>query len=51
MEMKEHDCYLANCACLKGRDNQDNLVTWQEMFFGNSIPHLEFCSEIKFGWM
>ena len=27
MEMKEHDCYLANQACLKGRDNQNNLAT------------------------
>ena len=37
-EMKGHDCYLANLAWLKGRDNQDNLATWQEMFLGKSIP-------------
>ena len=51
IEMKEHGCYLANWAWLEGRDNQNNLATWQEMFLGKSIPQLEFCRKIKFGWM
>ena len=33
----------------KGRDNQDKLATWQEMFLVKSIPQLEFCNKIKFG--
>ena len=33
----------------KGRDNQDNLATWQEIFLDKSIPQLEFCNKIKFG--
>ena len=42
-EMKEHDCYLANKACLKGRDNQNNFATWQEMHFQGSLsPSLNF---------
>ena len=43
IEMKEHDCYLANWSCLKGSDNQDNLATWQEIFQRSSSPTLEFC--------
>ena len=50
MEMKEHDCYLANWACLKGRDNQNNLATCQEMFLEKSIPQLEFCRKNQV-WM
>ena len=50
MEMKEHGCYLANWACLKGRDNQNNLATWQEMFLEKSIPYLEFCRKNQV-WM
>ena len=41
--MKEHDCYLANWAWLKGRDNQDELVTWHKIFQRSPSPRLEFC--------
>ena len=50
IEMKEHGCYLANWAWLGGRDNQDSLATWHEIFLEKSIPQLEFCNKIKFGW-
>ena len=43
IEMKEHDCYLANRAWLKGRDNQDELATWHEIFQRNPSPMLETC--------
>ena len=33
--------YLSNWVWLKGRDNQNNLATWQEIF--QFIPRLEFC--------
>ena len=41
--MKENDCYLANWAWLKGRDNQDELATWHKIFQRSSSPILEFC--------
>ena len=41
--MKENDCYLANWAWLKGRDNQDELATWHKIFQRSSSPTLEFC--------
>ena len=44
MEMKGHDCYLANWAQLKSRD-QNKLTTWQEMFLGKSIPSLNFTAK------
>ena len=50
MEIKEHDCYLANWAWLEGRDNQYNLATWHEMFLEKSIPQLEFCRKNQV-WM
>ena len=43
METKGHDCYLANRAWLKGRDNQDQLATWHKIFQRTSSPTLEFC--------
>ena len=52
IEMKEHGCYLANGAWLKGRDNQDKLATWHKIFQRSSSPTLEFLQgKIKFGWM
>ena len=41
--MKEHDCYLANWAWLKGRNNQGGLATWHKIFQRSSSPHLNFC--------
>jgi hypothetical protein len=45
-EPKEHDYLnflfvsdLASWAHYKGRDDQDKLATWHEMFLKNSIPH------------
>ena len=43
IEMKEHDCCLANWAWLKCRDNQDELATWYKIFQRSSSPTLEFC--------
>ena len=41
--MKQNDCYLANWAWLKDRDNQDELATWHKIFQRSSSPTLEFC--------
>jgi hypothetical protein len=45
--MKVHDCYLANWTWLEGRDNQDNLATWHEMFLEKSIPSLNFITKLS----
>jgi hypothetical protein len=42
--MKGHGCYLANGAWLEGRDNQDNLATWHEMFLEKSILGVNFAT-------
>jgi hypothetical protein len=36
--MKEHNYCLANCAYLKGRDNKDDVATWQVMYLWVHIP-------------
>jgi hypothetical protein len=46
--MKGHGCYLANGAWLEGRDNQDNLATWHEMFLEKSIPSMNFATKSSF---
>ena len=43
IEMKEHDCCLANWAWLKGRDNQDESAYGTRFFQRSSSPTLEFC--------
>jgi hypothetical protein len=43
--MKEHDCYLANWIWLKGRDNQDKLVTWHKVFQRSPPPSLNFVAK------
>jgi hypothetical protein len=40
---KEHYRDLASWAHHKGRDDQDKLVTWHEMFWRTPSPILEFC--------
>ena len=45
IETKGRDCYLANRAWLKGRDNQDELATWYKIFQRSSSPTLDFCKE------
>ena len=42
MEMKEHDCYLANYVRFEGRDNQGGLATWHKIFQRSLSPMLEF---------
>jgi hypothetical protein len=50
--MKEQDCYLANGAWLKGRDNQNELATWHKICQRSPSPMLEsYKHKIKFGWM
>ena len=43
--MKENGCYLANWACLKGRDNQNNLATWHKIFQKSPSPSLNFATK------
>ena len=50
IEMKEHGCYLANGAWLKGRDNQ-NQQHGIGFFREVHPPYLNFVEKIKFGWM
>ena len=48
--MKENDCYLANWAWLKGRDNQDELATCHEIFQRNPSPCLNLARQNQV-WM
>jgi hypothetical protein len=50
-DLKEHYRDLASWAHHKGRDNQDKLATWYEMFWRTPSPYLNFAEcTIKFRW-